>query len=130
MKNVEFPPFLDVIGTVSLYHLCVFLSQAIQYDSFNLKTNWVLYCRRIYLSIYLSVVLARVPLEFDHDHPRPFYSLLFHARCYYLMSVYGCLPSRAGETHLHMQQYIRATQLPITTKFTLSPFSKEEVRSK
>ncbi len=33
----------------------------------------------------------------------------------------------AGETHLHMQQYIRATQLPITTKFTLSPFTKEEV---
>lgn len=34
----------------------------------------------------------------------------------------------AGEAHLHMQQYIRATQLPITTKFTLSPFTKEEVR--
>lgn len=34
----------------------------------------------------------------------------------------------AGETHLHMQQYIRATQLPITSKFTLPPFSKQEVR--
>lgn len=38
-----------------------------------------------------------------------------------------CIVLCVGETHLHMQQYIRATQLPITKKFTLSPFSKEEV---
>lgn len=34
----------------------------------------------------------------------------------------------AGETHLNMQQYIRATQLPITTKFSLPPFTKPDVR--
>lgn len=37
-------------------------------------------------------------------------------------------PLAAGETHLNMQQYIRATQLPITTKFSLPPFTKPDVR--
>ncbi|CAM9444783.1 unnamed protein product [Discosporangium mesarthrocarpum] len=33
-----------------------------------------------------------------------------------------------GDTHLHMQHYIRATQLHITTKFVLEHFNREEVR--
>eukprot|EP00752_Nemacystus_decipiens_P013810 g12260.t1 len=104
------------------------------------KMSWKLLIQFLYCPLRLLLVLTATPVEEDIKKRKD----LFHAKKKgQIPNLNASMPNskeRAadgpnsvwhgdhGETHLHMQQYIRATQLPITKKFTLSPFSKEELR--
>ncbi|CAM9108718.1 unnamed protein product, partial [Ectocarpus sp. 8 AP-2014] len=100
------------------------------------KMSWKLLIQLLYCPLRLLLVLTATPVEEDIQKKKN----LFHAKKKGQITSPTAKAERAsegpnfvwhgdhGETHLHMQQYIRATQLPITTKFSLSPFSKEELR--
>lgn len=73
----------------------------------------------------LTAMTVRISLQWDifPQHLTRPGSCIDFPPCFLILGL-----GHTGETHLHMQQYIRAKQLPITTKFSLPPFSKEEVR--